>query len=124
MNVTNGTASGYVSYKPEFNCSIPSSFEGTTEESGNVFEKTLSYPVVLRYSGFFNKVRGVDTAHVEDIGIADHVGTFTVRFCVIKIPSMCDPFFKYTYDDTLGGKLFGSEVYDPESCRAGGIPII
>jgi hypothetical protein len=37
---------------------------------------------------------------------------------------MCDPFFRYTYLPTLGGDLFGDEVYNPDVCTTGGLPQI
>lgn len=87
------------------NCSVPHGFEGEIEY-GNVFQKDLQYSVVLRYPGSVNEFQ-------------EHPGVFNVRFCVIKIPNYCDPFYKYT---TYGP--YNQDIYKEDICKDMGMPLI
>ncbi|MBN1923317.1 MAG: hypothetical protein JW791_00980 [Nanoarchaeota archaeon] len=94
-------------YNGYINCSIAKGMlSGTTSESGNVFETQLQYAVNLRYNTGINE-------------FVENPGLFTVKFCVIKIPTMCDPFFSST---TVGA--YNLQVYQPEACEELGLPLI
>jgi hypothetical protein len=90
----------------EFDCSIVGSGAGTEFEYGNVFETSLQYAVTLRYP------TGLDE-------FLEHPGIFNVKFCVIKIPTYCDPFFEYA---TFG--FFEVGIYQEDYCKEAGIPLV
>lgn len=92
--------------KVEFNCSIPGSMIGSEFETGNVFETNLQYAVTLRYPTGVNE-------------FMEHPGVFNVKFCVIKIPTYCDPFFEYA---TVG--FFDVGIYQKDYCESVGLPLV
>ncbi len=89
------------------NCSIMTVLlEDTTSEAGNLFQTELQYSVQLRYPGDLDE-------------FIEHPGILNIKFCVIKIPTMCDPFFGTT---SIG--FFDVDVYRPEMCNSLGLPLI
>ncbi|PIU89336.1 hypothetical protein COS64_00940 [archaeon CG06_land_8_20_14_3_00_37_11] len=93
----------------EIDCSLPSGFVGTELEYGNVFETNVQYAVTLRYTQGYKE-------------FTEHPGIFNVKFCVIKIPTYCDPFFEGVETPNIYGEFGGLEVYNPTACDMEGIP--
>ncbi len=91
-----------VPYNDSFNCSIPQALIGDYK-SGKVFESSFSYPVVAVYPNSYE----------------EHPSIINIHFCLIKVPTLCDPFFNYY---TFG--LADIPVYQPELCTAAGVPLI
>jgi hypothetical protein len=89
----------------DFNCDIKGSMIGTEFETGKVFETNLQYAVTLRYP------TGLDD-------FLEHPGVFNVRFCVIKIPTYCDPFFEHA---TVG--FFDTGIFQRDYCKSVGLPL-
>ncbi len=114
---------GYHNEPPQFNCEIPSSAKGTVYEAGNVFETTLTYPVVIRYPGkrLDSYTEYNSSEKYSDFDNVVHPGLLTVKFCIIKIPSTCDPFFKYQEITTATGD---KRVFNEGYCRDRGLPFV
>jgi hypothetical protein len=96
--------------------SIPESlFEGYSY--GKAFQTSNQYYSRLRY-------------RLNDGTFQDHNGIIDITFCVINIPSMCDPFFEGESLPTALNELFGimgidsTQIYNKELCESRGLPLI
>ena len=90
---------------------ILSTTQGSTIEAGNVFETTKQYVVKVRYQN-----------HTQFI---EHPAVLNIKFCVIKIPTFCDSFFKnQSYGIEINGLYEGNQVYDKDKCIEMGLPLI
>jgi len=96
--------------------SIPdSSFEGF--DYGKDFQTSNQYYSRLRY-------------RMIDGTFEDHNGIIDITFCVINIPSMCDPFFEGGNLPTALNELLGimgidsTKIYNEELCVSRGLPLI
>lgn len=85
---------------------------------GNVFETSMEYFVKLRYE-------------MDDGTILMNDGVLNIKFCIINIPTMCDPAFAGTnvpsaLNDLLSMLNMGDsgKVYNPEICTSLGLPLI
>lgn len=107
-------------YFVEFDCDIPKSGVDVGQ-SGNVFQTSLEYSVVLRYPNSGSQ------------DFIEHPGVFHIKFCQIRVPTLCDSFFEgYYYKQAEDGSISfltdwidgASEVYQPSVCMSRGLPLI
>ncbi|MDD4353770.1 MAG: hypothetical protein PHN56_04920, partial [Candidatus Nanoarchaeia archaeon] len=85
---------------------------------GNVLETQSQYFVKLRYE-------------LKDKTIVMSDGIITIKFCVINIPTMCDPAYKDTQITTKISEFLSNfqtsndrSVYQKELCEQMGLPLI
>jgi hypothetical protein len=84
---------------------------------GNVFETSNQYFSKLRYT-------------LKDNSMVDHDGIINIKFCVINIPTMCDPFFEgQAMPDALSALISSmgvdaGAIYDEQACKNLELPLI
>lgn len=85
---------------------------------GNVLETSSQYFVKLRYE-------------LKDKSIVENDGIIEIKFCVINIPTMCDPAYENTLITTKVSQFLSSlgygestYVYQKEICEELGLPLI
>ncbi|MFA5333724.1 MAG: hypothetical protein WC376_04485 [Candidatus Nanoarchaeia archaeon] len=84
---------------------------------GNVFETSNQYFSKLRYT-------------LKDNSFVDHNGIINIKFCVINIPTMCDPYFEGTEMPDALNALISSmgintgAIYDEQTCKDLELPLI
>jgi hypothetical protein len=99
------------------NCSNVKKGFSEDYDYGNVFETSNQYYSKLRYT-------------LKDNSIVDNDGIIDIKFCVINIPTMCDPFFEgQAMPDALNGLISNmgvnaNAIYDETECTNLGLPLI